>query len=75
MESFISPIVGTILKIEDGCFNDIITVKLDNQKVQSRGFNMGQNGVPMFKQGDKVKVTLQWNDLSKCYYAIKLEIA
>jgi hypothetical protein len=75
MEFFISPIVGTILKIEDGCFNDIITVKLDNQKVQSRGFNIGQKGVPMFKEGDKVVATLKWNDLSKCFYAIKLERA
>jgi hypothetical protein len=72
---FVSPILATVTKIEDGCFNDIITVKMDNGTViESRGFDMGLKGVPLFKRGDKVKVTLKYNDLSKCFYAIKLDL-
>ena len=73
-ETFTSPIVGTVLKIEGGCFNDILTIKLGNQVVESRGFDIGLNGVPMFREGDKVVATLKWNDLSRCYYAIKLDL-
>lgn len=73
--TFTSPIVGIVLKIQEGQFGDIITVKLDNQRVESRGFFMGQRGVPLFKEKDKVIATLKWNDLSKCFYIIKLDIA
>ena len=73
---FQSPLCATIVKIEDGCFNDILTIRMENNMViESRGFDIGLKGVPLFKTGDKVKATLKWNDLSKCFYAVKLELA
>ncbi len=65
---------GKIIRIDNGCFNDIITIKLDDgTRIESRGFDIGLKGVPLFTIGDKVLVTAVYNELSKCYYARKLE--
>jgi molybdopterin-binding protein len=66
---------GKIINIEEGGFNDIVTIKLDSGNViESRGFNIGQKGVAMFKIGDVVTCDAHWNDLSKCHYAKNVQL-
>lgn len=57
---------GTIVEIQDGCFNDILIIKLENGKVvESRGFDIGLKGVPLVKPGQTVSCEVYFNDLAK----------
>lgn len=66
---------GIVVKIQDGCFNDIITLKLqDGTKIESRGWDMGIKGNPILDKGDTVEFTQVYNNLSKCFYARDLKL-
>lgn len=66
---------ATVIKIEDGVFNDIITVKLENGTVlESRGFNLPNEVISKLKKGTPVLVTTKYNDLAKKEFVNSIEL-